>query len=83
MTDLFELLLDAAEARCAALDEAVMRINAEHIDDVQRLTRERDEAEQRTAERIAAWLEDRGDSCNPVNSARLIRDGMWRDGGQK
>jgi len=36
--------LDAAEARCAALDEAVMRINAEHLDEVQRLARERDEA---------------------------------------
>jgi hypothetical protein len=29
---------------------------------------------------IAAWLESRGDSCNPLASARLIRDGRWREG---
>lgn len=98
MTDLAELrrlaeavtlrdLLDrlaAAEARCAALDEAVMRINAEHIDDVQRLTRERDEAKRHTANRIAWWLERTyGDAGMVGRIAVRVRAGEWRDGGQK
>lgn len=76
--------LEAAEARCAALDEAVMRINAEHIDDVQRLTRERDEAERHTANRIAWWLERTyGDAGMVGRIAVRVRAGEWRDGGQK
>lgn len=31
-----------------------------------------------TANAIADWLERRGDDCNPVRSAQLIRAGEWR-----
>lgn len=78
-------LLAAAESRCAALDEAVMRINAEHLDDVQRLGRERGEAEQRTAERIAARLDAESLAYGKHGHglidrlASLVRTGAWRD----
>ena len=35
-------------------------------------------AAEETANAIADWLEQRGDSCNPVHSAQLIREGKWR-----
>lgn len=78
-------LLAAAESRCAALDEAIMRLNAEHLDDVQRLTRERGEAEQRTAERIAARLDAESLAYGKHGHglidrlASLVRTGAWRD----